>query len=518
MCYHKPNSIAAFFLKGEKYMDLNLSILAEKLSEKVNRYKMASEFTLGISDVQLYLPDCFENNSSTLYLVRQEWLPIFLASNPTICFATTYCDDDTLLVHATQYIIFSKNISFEEAFAALRKAFASYRDWEAQIFYALVEQQPVEDVLSLCAQLLNNPIALFDSSFVLVATGGYIPLNNLDATWSGVLNTGYFSIAEQESGNEKIKWHGQYPIRVTTESSVMASCCIHHQGQLIGCIGMTDLCGPITDGQLSLIYVIQRIFETNSYLSNIQLSTDQRISVLLPRLLLGYNVEKSAIDYYLNTLSWRGDNTYRFNLITTASGEKLSTDEIAPTIQNMKPLFLTSIIFPFEDCIAIIAKENGIDPPVGSVRLGQFLRSRELMCIISTPFHDFGYLRHAYLQCRMLLPLLQGNKRPDVYKFSEYYQKCVLSALEDTSNLSALCDPTISGIYRKRNGKEFIHSLRVFLMHGKSYSEAAEELNIHRNTLIYRIEQMEKALDMDFHQTDEQELFRLYLSTLICEA
>lgn len=498
-------------------MEINLSILAETIPEYVKYYKSNSGIALGISDIQLYSPECYEDCASILYLVGRDSLTHFLTAHPQTCFATTYQEDNTLFSHATEYMIFADGVSFEAGFAALRKTFSFYREWENRILHALVEQQRMEDILALCAQPLHNPIALFDTAFVLVATSGNLPPDNLDATWSGVLRAGYFVFTEKDKENERLLWHSPYPFRVNVGDAVKASSSIRYQGQLVGYFGTTDLYAPITDGQLSLLYVIQRIFESNSYLSNIQLLPDRRISALLSRLLLGYNVESSAIDYYLSTLSWRGDNTYQFRLIASASGDKLSTEEAAPTIQSMKPLMGESVLFQFEDCIAVIVKNGHNENSDRAAQLARVLRAMDLICVVSTPFRDFGYLRHAYLQCRMLLPLLEGTAQPGIWEFSDYYQKCVITALADSASLSALCDPSISDIYHKRNGKEFIHSLRIFLMNGKSYSEAAEKLNVHRNTLIYRIEQMEKTLNMDFHQISEQELFRLYLSTLICE-
>lgn len=498
-------------------MRINLSIIAEMLAKHIYFYVSSSELDLDISDIEIFSAKCFESNSETMYLVKHELLPQFLEEHSDVCFATTYCDANELLPYGKRYIVFADGISFETAFFEISRVFRYYREWEMRILHALIDQQKIEDILSLCAQPLNNPIALFDPSFVLIATGGYVPSDHLDRTWSGVLTSGYFAFGAQDKGNDKNLWNSTRPIRIKVEDTTKASTCIRCQGRIAGYLGSTELCAPITDGQLSLMHAIQCIFESNSYLSSMQFLPDRRISVLLTRLLLGYHVEDSAIDYYLRTLSWQGNNIFGVNLITALSGEKLTDEEVAPTIQNIKPSFCESIIFPFEECIAVITREKeGVETRCSN-NLREILHSRQLMCIKSLPFHEFSYLRYAYLQCRMLLPLLQDKSRPEIYQFADYYQECVLTALVDSASLTALCNPDILNLCNKRNGKEFVHSLRVFLMHGKNYSEAATELSIHRNTLIYRIEQMEKILNINFHQESESTLFQLYLSTLICD-
>lgn len=51
--------------------------------------------------------------------------------------------------------------------------------------------------------------------------------------------------------------------------------------------------------------------------------------------------------------------------------------------------------------------------------------------------------------------------------------------------------------------KELLHNLEVWLMSGKKLKEAAEELHIHKNTLTYRLNKVERLLDVQLNNSHD---------------
>ncbi len=62
-------------------------------------------------------------------------------------------------------------------------------------------------------------------------------------------------------------------------------------------------------------------------------------------------------------------------------------------------------------------------------------------------------------------------------------------------------------------GRELIHTLAAYLQAGRNAKQAAERLQIHRNTLLYRLRRIEQRLDVSL--TDPEVLFELDLATRI---
>lgn len=497
-------------------MKLSSVILVEALSQKLELIHIHSDIDLCISDVRLYSQnsEISKEENSLLYLLRPEQLPSYLAQARTTCFAVAGGDLEISISEQQEYFVFSSDICFEDAFTALQDVFRNYQIWESALLQGMIGASSIDDLMAIAARYLPNPIALFDVSFVLIATGGEIPPDHLDSTWADVVREGYFPMGVQDRKSEELLWNAHKPFRMKVGTTTKASACIRYQGKIIGYLGMTDLRTPITDGQLSILYAIQRIFESTVFLSGMQGFTDHRFSTLLTRLLRGYSIEKGVIDYYLRMLSWHNCKQFHLFLVMNTESAVLRDEEIFPTIQRLKTTFRNPIIFPFEDSIVIVSAISG---PENRQHLNDILSDRKMLCIESLPFYPFSYLRHAYLQCRMTLSCVHEVAQPCMISFYEKYQECILSALSDSTSLSALCNPYIFCLKKRKNGMDFIRSLRVFLMHGKNYSEAATELHVHRNTLIYRIERMEQYLEIDFHAANEQTLFQLYLSCLICE-
>ena len=150
-------------------------------------------------------------------------------------------------------------------------------------------------------------------------------------------------------------------------------------------------------------------------------------------------------------------------------------------------------------------------------QLYSLIEKRNLACTASRSFPDFFYLRYAYLQCRALISYAQESRKSSIFHFYDYYEKYIIQSLANVTSLKALCNPCILSLAKKKTGREFIHSLKVYLMNGKNITDAASELYLHRNTLIYRIERMESILNIKFREAGEETLFYLYLSCVIVE-
>jgi Regulator of polyketide synthase expression len=66
--------------------------------------------------------------------------------------------------------------------------------------------------------------------------------------------------------------------------------------------------------------------------------------------------------------------------------------------------------------------------------------------------------------------------------------------------------------------RELLRNLHIYLLHGRNLSAAAKVLNLHRNTLIYRIDKIARRLKLDFNSLSENELFSLIFSCMVAES
>ena len=69
--------------------------------------------------------------------------------------------------------------------------------------------------------------------------------------------------------------------------------------------------------------------------------------------------------------------------------------------------------------------------------------------------------------------------------------------------------------YDRENRTEYFRSVFLYLLHGKNLREAAAQLNVHRNTLDYRINRAKELFNIDF--TDSGICFELLFSFMLYE-
>ncbi len=103
-----------------------------------------------------------------------------------------------------------------------------------------------------------------------------------------------------------------------------------------------------------------------------------------------------------------------------------------------------------------------------------------------------------------------------IYDFSDLSMKYVFSQL-DADEVKWLIDNAINVIkeYDSKNGTELLKTLEAFLFENCSYTATAKRLNIHRSTLIYRINKIMELGDIDINNYSKRK--KLMFSFMLME-
>ena len=153
------------------------------------------------------------------------------------------------------------------------------------------------------------------------------------------------------------------------------------------------------------------------------------------------------------------------------------------------------------------------------------LRScKALACVsepINDPTHDYR-LRHHYNQNEQVLLYLRrsGYTGKRLVKYDDYRLVTMLYvALVSTNTMIfgqfRYVSNTVMNIcqYDEQKGTEYFETLFAYLNSRFSLNETAQTLNIHRNTVVYRIRQLSERFGIDFDSPEE--CFQLNLSCRI---
>ena len=175
------------------------------------------------------------------------------------------------------------------------------------------------------------------------------------------------------------------------------------------------------------------------------------------------------------------------------------------------------ILFLFHDDFAVqsVALCKGKEIAAAAVRA---LGTTGIRCHmgISKAYTGSGTIKRCFDQCLQALEL--GNRlHPEWFVYS-YHDDDVYHFLLDhlsPEQLSKFYSETIKPLveYEKKYNSDLLPTLHLYYECGQSLSRTAKQLYIHRNTMLYRMDKIEKILDVNLRKTNES--FRTQLGLYI---
>ena len=133
---------------------------------------------------------------------------------------------------------------------------------------------------------------------------------------------------------------------------------------------------------------------------------------------------------------------------------------------------------------------------------------------VSNVFSDISQFADCFEQARTALNFsnrMETTTGP-FYFYLDYAFYVMLDRVDDETLLNSCCHPALELLarYDAKKGMELFNTLRVYTEAGFNKARAAQMLFIHRNTINYRIQQIEQLCGIDL--SNENLLFTLQLS------
>lgn len=143
----------------------------------------------------------------------------------------------------------------------------------------------------------------------------------------------------------------------------------------------------------------------------------------------------------------------------------------------------------------------------------RYLQETNLIAGLSNCFNDIQQIQRYYGQAVAAAKLgekLSGT--PAIYSYDDLSLAHMLSICEKDNDLSNFCHPSLLDLveYDREKNSDFTDTLYQYLLCSQSSAKAAAKLNIHKNTLLYRIGKIKKILGSPLD--DGEELMQLHIS------
>lgn len=398
-------------------------------------------------------------------------------------------------------------------YSRLRDIFVMYNNLDEALTKALLSDQPLQVLLNHAADFFQNPVRAFDADLALIESSNNCPYAENDLVWKEISSTGMASTII----SNRLKSRQQMQALYKSEKAVFIDVGKDFARSIaVNCFSEKErfailtVSGSKTYISPQLLGLADHIAErlTPALLKYCGPKSYKRSQTVayISGLLYGQQVDLQIMDARLKNIGWKKNDKYLVLRV------KLPYQNFMEGIDGYNKkyyasFFKDSLSFLQEDIVNIIlnisGKEEAILKEIETMEIS-LIRDGAL-CGISLAFQDFSMLHEHYLLAGIAL---NSGKLCNTESPYRYYRDCMLShllgELSGIMPLRALCNEAVLRIqeHDDLHGSPFVISLLVYLQEERSLVKAAKALNIHRNTLVYRLERISEIAKIDFNDTN----------------
>ena len=422
--------------------------------------------------------------------------------------------DNTKLPAACSVLIVEDDISLPELFSLAQDTFDLYVRWNTELYQALSAPRPLDAMLEASLKIFRNPVFVHDTNFFIIScphrapgmlvwerdarTGwNIVPLSlindfKVDPEYLNTLNTTQVCLFSAEQRG--------YPILYMN---------LWNDGRYLGRICVDELETPIRPGQYHILshlaeLILSSIRSSRLFLFNMGNDMEQ----FFRRFLDGEIRELSAVMNMLQFLNWKRNDHYLCLRLETKQ-QNIRMLSSAATIGHIEAQIPEGRAFLHNSGITVIVNLSYSNTRISDVlsSLAVLLREGLLKMGASSEIFDFMLLPQGYRQARTALELgLKSSSMNWYYRFDDYILEFFLEKGTEALPPELLCSYKLLILkrYDLENHTALYQTLKVYLELERNVLQTSKALFIHRSTLFYRLERIQKIADIDFENTKER--------------
>jgi hypothetical protein len=406
---------------------------------------------------------------------------------------------------------------------------ASYDAWYNSLLMAVINHKPIDAFLNIAMQKLLNPILVMNNNLSIISTAGSISHPVKETIWEKVNVPGF--VLDNFYTPEEIR---KISLHLAQKSEQFISLRpandpahftlginIWIDGKLYGAIGTVDMNEPLTDGQKETFAIVAQVLKLYFQNHSIYMQIAEDKANWLNSLLDGVEIPSDIISNYLYRFQWKLDDHFCIVTFTASADLKIPIISLMD-IKQINELFPEALVSVYGEYVVMIFRCTDKKPLHGKKKqqLEQFLKKDIILCCgISMVFNNFLHLRYYFSQSKFAATQCKAPLSPIICSYEDYQADHVLQTLSLKDDLRCFCHPGILSLWE--NGgeaqRDMVNCLYYYFLNGRNISATAEVINIHRNTLIYRLSKAEEILNVDIKHPSIKQEFLFILSCLIVQ-
>ena len=431
-------------------------------------------------------------------------------------------------------VLFSRNdiLYFDEAlppaeiYSAIQTVFMKYHKWEASVLRTLRDSRPLEEMFQLAADVFENSVFMHNENFYLLVSVNEMPGQaawEYDAAQGGyvlpfdVLND--FKVNKDYLATMPTRGPSIFPADTFGYNILYQN--LWYNGKYRGRICVNELGRKIRPGDFYLLdYFSKLVIETFKVGEQSALKHTLSLSRLLIRLIEEDSIDSKTIDKILMQYGWTTGDDY-FCVCLFPEERDNRTNSVQYICSRLSEEFPNTCAFSYEKCIVVLVNStlSEMTIPLFRSRIAVMLREGLMKAGISSTCNNLAMFRYYYRQA--ICAFETGRYKQDTfwcYCFDDYHTDYILRNALMQFPVELLCSREILLLedYDKDHTSELSRTLKIYLEHDRNLARTAEILDIHRSTLLYRIDRIKEITQLGFEQPEER--FRLWLSYRLLDA
>lgn len=513
-------------------MELSISILEESLCFRGFSLEQTAEFSCSVQGASYFSPAELKDTSrkrQRILVIDHENLEVFLNHltdfHSWLLVAAPACREQ--LEHRDEIqslLLWPDGWDARRTLEAIVDLFAAFSAWRESVLLQIIEQRDIQTIVDTLSEVAANPFSVLDNnSFILARTKGYetLPAGTIwDHMRGSYLNVfDFYTTAEWASIRRRIRGAPNAPVLLRPEGDPAHTyymCSIQIDGKPNGSIGSLDIFAPFTRGQVAIMEIIRSLLAVYLHTKYRAAASHGFLSNSLHAFLERTPVEESELSALLEQQRWQRSDT--FYLLTFRYPVILNTEpELASYVNILQMQFPKAAAAILHPTIVLLlrAGECPLHKEAFREKTQAFLARSGMVCGYSHPFFRFEDAPHHLTQTRFAADEAVRMEQ-SLVSYADVQAQHLLKLLGRHAELSYLIHPQIAAWMNssKRSDRALVECLHAYLLNGRSISAAARTLDLHRNTVIYRLQRIQELLHTDLDALTGPVFFSLLFSTV----
>lgn len=418
----------------------------------------------------------------------------------------TQQDDSYVMVYAENNFVYCvngidsiiiKNSTLENVYNTIENYIEKFESWEKKLFQTIYQEGSLQVLVDLSKPIFMNPIFIVDELDYVCARTSH-ELGMVNEEWDFIITNGRMPfekvsaiyLNDEFNGNLEQLSQENYPFIFSPPGMYHRGINFRipsplHENKYLGTFIIIENETPITVGMLHISRILaDAICEwLSNHKNNHVLKTSDYI---FTQLLEGQEI---IIKEFNTQRLLAGYGESDFILAVIASQNKKYLKHI---INYVESSIEGARCFEYKDDLLVICSLN-----LGMKNIGDIFQSicsyNKVRIGISYRFKELIALRSSYKQAKTALLCKKDQiVEMDTESAMEYF----ISEIERILHGTDMCHPALGELeqYDKKHGTHYFETLQIYLQNERSLVETAKALNVHRNSLIYRIERIKKII------------------------